>query len=91
VIVNGLFVAAEIGLVRSRRARLEVLANQGASSAKLALGQIARIDEYIAACQVGITLCSIGIGFLGEPSLAKIFEPVFGGLSPMPRPDWTST
>jgi CBS domain containing-hemolysin-like protein len=81
VIVNGLFVAAEIGLVRSRRARLEVLANQGASSAKLALGQIARIDEYIAACQVGITLCSIGIGFLGEPSLAKIFEPVFGGLS----------
>jgi magnesium and cobalt exporter, CNNM family len=81
VALNGLFVAAEIGLVRSRRARLEVMANEGARGAALALGQIDRMTEYIAACQVGVTLCSIGIGFLGEPSLAKLFEPVFGGLS----------
>ncbi len=81
VALNGLFVAAEIGLVRSRRARLEVMANEGARGAQLALGQIDRMTEYIAACQVGVTLCSIGIGFLGEPSLAKLFEPVFGGIS----------
>ena len=79
VILNGLFVAAEIGLVRSRRAKLEVMANEGTKGAKRALDQIGRMTEYIAACQVGITLCSIGIGFLGEPSIAKLLEPVFGG------------
>src|SRR3954451_16753772 len=81
VAINGLFVAAEIGLVRSRRARLEVMANEGEKGAARALGQIDQMTEYIAACQVGITLCSIGIGFLGEPSLAKLLEPVFGGSS----------
>jgi CBS domain containing-hemolysin-like protein len=81
VVLNGLFVAAEIGLVRSRRARLEVMARKGERGAGKALQEVDRIGEYIAACQVGVTLCSIGIGFLGEPSLAKILEPVFGGLS----------
>ena len=81
VALNGLFVAAEFGLVRSRRARLEVMANEGERGARQALQQIDRMDEFIAACQVGITLTSIGIGFLGEPALAKLIEPVFGGLS----------
>ena len=81
VALNGLFVAAEIGLVRSRRAKLQVMAQEGQRGAELALGQIERMGEHIAACQVGITLTSIGIGFLGEPSLAKLLEPVFGGLS----------
>ena len=43
--------------------------------------QLDRIDESLSACQIGITMASIGIGFLGEPSLAKLLEPVFGGLS----------
>jgi CBS domain containing-hemolysin-like protein len=81
VLLNGLFVAAEIGLVRSRRARLQVMAKEGERGAAQALTQIDRMAEYIAACQVGITLTSIGIGFLGEPALAKLIEPVFGGLS----------
>src|SRR5262249_26257648 len=81
VALNGLFVAAEIGLVRPRRAKLEVLANEGKRGAERALAQIGRMTDYIAACQVGITLCSIGIGFLGEPSLAHLLEPVFGSLS----------
>jgi CBS domain containing-hemolysin-like protein len=81
VALNGLFVAAEIGLVRSRRARLEVMANEGERGARQALQQIDRMAEFIAACQVGITLTSIGIGFLGEPALAKLLQPVFGGLS----------
>jgi CBS domain containing-hemolysin-like protein len=81
VLVNGLFVAAEIGLVRSRRAKLEVLANDGVRGAQRALDQVGRMTDYIAACQVGITLCSIGIGFIGEPALAQVLEPVFGGAS----------
>src|SRR5919201_1041453 len=81
VALNGLFVAAEIGLVRSRRARLEVMAQEGLRGTERAMAQIDRMAEYIAACQVGITLTSIGIGFLGEPSLAKLLEPVFGGFS----------
>jgi CBS domain containing-hemolysin-like protein len=81
VALNGLFVAAEIGLVRSRRARLEVMANEGERGARQALAQIDRMAEFIAACQVGITLTSIGIGFLGEPALAELIQPVFGGLS----------
>src|SRR5919199_1352737 len=81
VALNGLFVAAEIGLVRSRRAKLEVMAKEGGRGAQRALDQIGRMSEYIASCQVGITLCSIGIGFLGEPSLARLLEPVFGGFA----------
>jgi CBS domain containing-hemolysin-like protein len=81
VALNGLFVAAEIGLVRSRRARLEVMAKEGQRGAAKALDQNQHLAEYIAACQVGITLCSIGIGFLGEPSLKILLEPIFGGFS----------
>ncbi len=81
VVINGLFVAAEFALVRARRPRLEALAKEGARGAKPALDQLNRIDEYLSACQVGITMASIGIGFLGEPSLAKLLEPIFGGLS----------
>ena len=79
--LNGLFVAAEIGLVRSRRARLEVMSKEGQRGAAKALDQIDRLAEYIAACQVGVTLCSIGIGFIGEPALKGLLEPIFGGFS----------
>ena len=80
VLLNGLFVAAEFALVRARRARLEKLADEGARGAPQALDELGRLDEYLAACQVGITMASIGIGFLGEPSLAHLLEPIFGGL-----------
>ncbi len=43
--------------------------------------QLERIDEYLSACQLGITMASIGIGFLGEPAVARLIEPVFGDLS----------
>jgi CBS domain containing-hemolysin-like protein len=81
VALNGVFVAAEFALVRARRSRLEALVGEGARGAEQALVQIDRIDEYLSACQVGITMASIGIGFLGEPSLARLIEPIFGGLS----------
>jgi magnesium and cobalt exporter, CNNM family len=81
VLLNGLFVAAEFALVRSRRSRLETLVKDGVGGAESALEELGRLDEYLSACQVGITMASIGIGFLGEPSLAHLLEPIFGGLS----------
>src|SRR5947209_8937733 len=70
---------AEYALVRSRRARLETLADEGARGARLALTQLGQIGEYISACQVGITMASIGIGALGEPAIAHLLEPVLKG------------
>src|SRR6478752_7546830 len=81
VAINGFFVAAEFALVRSRRGKIEQLAEEGESGAEAVVEQLDRIAESLSACQVGITMASIGIGFLGEPSLAKLLEPVFGGLS----------
>src|ERR1044072_4080940 len=81
VAVNGFFVAAEFALVRTRRGKIEQLAAAGERGAAGAGGQLGSIDESLSACQVGITMASIGIGFLGEPSLAALLEPIFGGLS----------
>ena len=81
IAVNGVFVSAEFALVRSRRSRIEQLASEGARGASVVLDQLDRIDEYLSACQLGITMASIGIGFLGEPAVAQLIEPIFGGLS----------
>ncbi|HEU4600157.1 MAG TPA: hemolysin family protein [Solirubrobacterales bacterium] len=81
IAINGFFVAAEFALVRSRRGKIEQLAEEGEAGAEAVVEQLDRIDESLSACQIGITMASIGIGFLGEPSLAKLLEPVFGGLS----------
>jgi CBS domain containing-hemolysin-like protein len=78
VVMNGFFVIAEYSLVRSRRARLEELKAAGARGAALALRQIDDINDYISACQVGITMASIGIGALGEPTVADLLEPSLG-------------
>jgi CBS domain containing-hemolysin-like protein len=78
VLVNAFFVVAEYALVRSRRERLEALAEEGAWGARLALSQVDRIGDYISACQVGITFASIGIGALGEPALAHVLEGALG-------------
>ena len=81
VAINGFFVAAEFALVRSRRGKLEQLAEEGESGAEEVIEQLDKIDESLSSCQIGITIASIGIGFLGEPSLAVLLEPVFGSLS----------
>jgi CBS domain containing-hemolysin-like protein len=81
IAVNGVFVAAEFALVRSRRSKVEQLAAEGSKGASVVLEQLDRIDEYLSACQLGITMASIGIGFLGEPAVAKLIEPIFGGIS----------
>jgi CBS domain containing-hemolysin-like protein len=68
-------------LVRSRRGKVEQLAEEGESGAEEVVEQLDKIDESLSACQIGITMASIGIGFLGEPSLSKLLEPLFGSLS----------
>jgi CBS domain containing-hemolysin-like protein len=80
ILMNAFFVAAEYALVRARRDRLEALKQENARGAALAESQVEHIDEYIAACQVGITLASIGIGAVGEPALAKLLEDPFGNV-----------
>jgi CBS domain containing-hemolysin-like protein len=79
VAVNAFFVIAEYALVRSRKARLEVMREQGTRGAGLALGQLQNINEYISAVQIGVTMTSIGIGALGEPALAHILQGALGG------------
>jgi CBS domain containing-hemolysin-like protein len=79
VFVNAFFVVAEYSLVRSRRARLDAMAEGGKRGARLALTQMEQIGDYIAACQIGITMASIAIGALGEPAIAHAFESLFGG------------
>jgi CBS domain containing-hemolysin-like protein len=81
IALNGVFVAAEFALVRTRRNKIEERAAEGSGAATRVLNQLEHIDEYLSACQVGITMASIGIGFLGEPAIADLVEPLFGGLS----------
>src|SRR3954451_8490133 len=77
IALNGFFVAAEYALVRSRVDRLEQLEQEGRKRASLAKRQIEHIDEYIPACQVGITLASIPSGAVGEPVLAHFLDKIF--------------
>jgi CBS domain containing-hemolysin-like protein len=81
IAINGFFVAAEFALVRSRRGKLEQAAEEGEAGAEAVVEQLDRIDESLSACQIGVTIASIGIGFLGEPAVAKLLEPAFGNLS----------
>jgi CBS domain containing-hemolysin-like protein len=78
IAVNAFFVIAEYALVRSRRARLEVMRDEGAKGAALALTQLANVNEYISAVQIGVTMTSIGIGALGEPALASVLKSALG-------------
>ncbi len=82
VAANGFFVAAEFALVRARDGKLEQLEDEGARGAKLAGYQLEHIDEYLSACQLGITMASLGIGFMGEPAIATLLESALGDSLP---------
>ncbi len=77
VLANAYFVAAEFALVGARRTRLEEHAQAGDRKARLALGAVQHLDRYISATQLGITLASLGLGWIGEPALAHVFEQLF--------------
>ena len=79
VLANGFFVASEFALVRARDSRLEQLEGDGVRGAALAGHQLEEINEYLSACQLGITMASLGIGFMGEPAIASLLEEAIGG------------
>jgi CBS domain containing-hemolysin-like protein len=80
VALNAFFVAAEFALVGSRRTRLEGMAQRGDRRAGYALKILSDLPRYISATQVGITLCSLALGWVGEPSLARAIRGLFTGL-----------
>ncbi|WP_420453342.1 hemolysin family protein [Ilumatobacter sp.] len=78
LILNGFFVAAEFALLASRRSRIEQLAADGKKSAKSALAGIRELTLMLAGAQLGITMCSLGLGLVAEPAVAGIFEGLLG-------------
>lgn len=76
VFLNGFFVAAEFALVKVRQGQIDLKANQGNFSAKLAQGILDNLDGYLSACQLGITLASLGLGWIGEPVVAKMVRSI---------------
>jgi len=81
VMLNGFFVAAEFALVKVRASQLEALQTEGNRRAAVARKVIGNLDAYLSACQLGITLASLGLGWLGEPFLARILQPLFAWAS----------
>lgn len=80
VLLNAFFVAAEFALVTIRRTRVEQLVAEGRLGARNVEDAITHLDSYIAACQLGITMASLALGWVGEPALAHLVEPLLGGL-----------
>jgi CBS domain containing-hemolysin-like protein len=80
VAANGFFVASEFALVGARRTRIEALARAGNTRAKLANSVIHRLDHYISGTQLGITLASLGLGWVGESTIAVMLIGLFDGL-----------
>ena len=77
LVANGFYVAAEFALVKAHGFRIETLAAEGSSAAKLTVRIQANLESYLAACQLGITMASLGLGWVGEPAVAAILEPIF--------------
>ena len=75
--INAFFVAAEFALVKVRAFRIDSLADSGSKSAKLTQRIQLKLESYLAACQLGITMASLGLGWVGEPVVASLLEPAF--------------
>lgn len=80
VVANGFFVAAEFSLVALRRSRVEQLSNEGHRLAPSLMKASNNLDSYLAATQLGITLSSLGLGWIGEPAVAAVLAPLFSAL-----------
>ena len=82
VLLNGFFVAAEFALVSVRKSRIDQLVNQGSRAARSVQKAIGHLDTYIAATQLGITMASLALGWVGEPALAHLIEPLLASILP---------
>lgn len=76
VLMNSFFVAAEFSMVKVRNTRIETLIMEGNKKAKYVQKIISNLDEYLSACQLGITLASLGLGWIGEPAIAYALYPI---------------
>lgn len=74
VLLNGFFVLSEFSIVKVRRSKLEELVKEKKANAKKALEISSKLDTYLSACQLGITLSSLALGWIGEPAIAKVLE-----------------
>ena len=73
---NAFFVAAEFALVKSRGFRVKAMAEQNRFGARLLQGMMGNIEAYLACCQLGITMASLGLGWVGEPTVSALLKPV---------------
>jgi len=80
VLLNGFFVAAEFAMVKVRGTRIDTLVSEGNTRAKYAKKLVDHLDAYLSACQLGITLASLGLGWIGEPAIADLIEPIMTDL-----------
>ncbi|ALB44848.1 membrane protein [Clostridium beijerinckii] len=76
VFMNGFFVATEFAMVKVRKSRIETLAMEGNRNAKHTLKVVKDLNSYLSACQLGITLASLGLGWVGEPAFAEMLRPL---------------
>lgn len=77
VAMNGFFVAAEFSMVKVRKSRIETLVREGSTAAKHTIKVVSNLNSYLSACQLGITLASLGLGWIGEPTIAAMITPLF--------------
>lgn len=77
VFMNGFFVATEFAMVKVRKSRIETLVHEGNKSARFTEKVVNDLNSYLSACQLGITLASLGLGWIGEPAVADILMPLF--------------
>ena len=77
---NAFFVAAEFALVKVRGSRIADMAEAGSARARLTLRILHDLEAYLAACQLGITMASLGLGWLGEPAVAALLQPLLEGM-----------
>ncbi len=80
VALNGFFVAAEFGIVTLRRTRIRAIAKTQGVRGRILAKVHGQLDAYLSACQLGITLASLGLGWVGEPAFAGLLEPLFGAI-----------
>ncbi|RKJ56304.1 DUF21 domain-containing protein, partial [Butyricicoccus sp. 1XD8-22] len=77
IIFSGFFVATEFAIVKVRGTRIDQLVEEGHKKALKAKKVVNNLDEYLSACQLGITITSLGLGWLGEPTVEILLHPLF--------------
>jgi CBS domain containing-hemolysin-like protein len=83
---NAFFVAAEFAIVKVRTTRIEEMATLGLPGSALAREMVSNLGQYLSACQLGVTIVSLGLGWVGEAAFARLLEPLLAGLGPLAAP-----